>query len=76
MIIDPHLCRQGEESSRPGNESAFFATTADDGRVLFWDMRVWRLKKTKRCCCHLKQCTMLNGCVQRCKFKPDATSSL
>ncbi|CAL8465448.1 g4984 [Coccomyxa elongata] len=38
----------GEESSRPGNEAAFFASTAHDGRVLFWDMRVWRLKKTKR----------------------------
>lgn len=40
---------QAEESSRPGNDAAFFASTAADGRVLFWDMRVWKIKKSKRC---------------------------
>lgn len=39
---------QAEESGRAGHSSAFFATTAADGRVLFWDMRVLQQRRPKR----------------------------
>ena len=46
----PSHCLQPTDEGRAMRECNFFATTAADGKVLFWDMHVGRGKrKVKRC---------------------------